>query len=222
MTTIGVVVATKNAIQPALDAFTRYAPEVKVMLYVDEGLLAAVEDAGRVTQPILRRFASLVARAEESGVDGILFSCTVFSPHFAELEPFYSVPIVSVDGAMISEAAAKDGSIGLLATTGPTEKMVVSQLHQQAQRAGTTITVRSCFVKGAFDILLSDPERHDEMIFNAAKELGECDRYLLAQMSMARAAEKVAALGKPVLTSPESSVKAIMAKVEKHKLESRR
>ncbi len=139
--TIGLVFATKNAIQPALDAFTCYAPDVALQLFVDEGLLPAVQRAGGVNAPILRRFAALVARAEESGVDGILFSCSVFSPSLEALKPFFSVPLMSVDSAMIEEAAAKGGRIGVIATVEQAEKLTVEQIHEQARAQGTQVRI---------------------------------------------------------------------------------
>ncbi len=211
---IALIVATRSALQPALDAFARYAPDAAVQVFADEGLLPAVQKAGGVTPHLLRRFFSLLALAEKSGVDGILFSCSVFSPSLERLEPFFSVPLMSADSAMIAEAAARGGSVGVIATVEQAEKLTVEQLHEQARLRGKALTVRSLAVPEAFSLLPSDPQEHDALIFKAAEKLvSSCDRIVLAQISMARAAEKVAALGKPVLTSLESSVNAIMRKV---------
>lgn len=69
-------------------------------------------------------------------------------------------------------------------------------------------------VPEAFAQLANDPEGHDKAIVDAAAKLAsQCDTLLLAQISMARAAPKVAAFGKPVLTSLESSVNAIMREI---------
>ena len=214
-TKIGLIFATRNAIQPALDAFAQFAPDVETQLFVDEGLLPAVKQSGGVTAPILRRFASLLARAEESGVDGILFSCSVFSPSLAVLEPLYAVPLMSVDSAMIEEAAAKGGSIGVIATLEQARQLTVDQLAEQASRMGTDLAIHSAAVPDAFACLPADPAKHDAIVLAAAEKMApQCDSFMLAQISMARAAPLVAKLGKPVLTSMESSVNAIMSKLQ--------
>ncbi len=211
---IGVIFATRNAIQPVLDGFAHHAPGALTELFMDEGLLTAARAEGRVTPAHLRRFASLVARAEESGVDGILFSCTFFSPYRAALEPFFSVPLMGVDEAMLEEAAATDGTVGVIAGVEETEKLSVAQLRAQAEKRGTAITVLSATAVGAFEILPSDPEKHDALVLEAARAMAaRVDRIVLAQMSMSRVAPRVASLGKPVLTSMESAVKAIMRAV---------
>ena len=211
---IGLIFATRAAIEPTLEGFARYAPEAELQIFMDEGLLPAVQQAGGVTPPILRRFAALLASAEESGVDGILFSCSVFSPSLSALEPFYSVPLMSVDAAMLREAAATDGRVGVIATVPKAEELTVAQLKEQAEALGTRLTVRSAAVPEAFACLGSDPARHDALILEQAKKLApDCDRLVLAQISMARAVPLLAPLGLPVLTSLESSVRSIMRKL---------
>lgn len=213
--TIGLVFATRNAIQPALEAFAQYAPEASTQLFVDEGLLPAVTKAKGVTAPIMRRFASLVARAEESDVDGILFSCSVFSPCLSMLKPLYTVPLMSVDSAMLEEAAAMGGRIGVVATVEQAETLTVEQLKEQARIQGTKVLVSSTAVPEAFACLAVKPEEHDALILAAAEKLlPQCDAFVLAQISMARAAKTVATLGKPVFTSLESSVRAMMREID--------
>lgn len=216
---IGLIFATRNAVQPALDAFARYAPEAGTLLFVDEGLLPAVQREGGVTPALLRRFASLVARAEESGVDGILFSCSVFSPSLSILEPFFKAPVMSVDAAMLQEAARAGGRVGVIATVPKAEELTVAQLRQQAAALGTSLQIRSVAVPEAFAALEIDPARHDALIYEQAEILAkDCDRLVLAQISMARAAPALAHLGLPVLTSLESSVRSIMEKIAGHGL----
>jgi hypothetical protein len=212
---IGLIFATRNAIHPVLEAFSKYAPGTDVQIFVDEGLLSAVQEAKGVTAPILRRFASLLARAEESKVDGILFSCSVFSPSLETLKPLFVVPLMSVDSAMIAEAASRDGSVGIIATVEQAEKLSTAQLKEEALRQGTTVSIFSRAVPEAFTALPSDPDKHDKLIFEAAKQLSpNCDRFVLAQISMARAADMVESLKKPVLTSLESSINGIMRAVD--------
>ncbi len=57
-----------------------------------------------------------------------------------------------------------------------------------------------------------DGATHDRLLAEAAASLTDCDAIMLAQFSTARAREAVAAAtGRPVLTSPDSAVRAMRA-----------
>ena len=57
-----------------------------------------------------------------------------------------------------------------------------------------------------------DGAAHDALLAAAASGLAACDAIMLAQFSTARARAAVeAATGKPVLTSPDSAVRAMRA-----------
>jgi hypothetical protein len=65
--------------------------------------------------------------------------------------------------------------------------------------------------EGAMKALAAgDTQLHDELIVKAAERLADCDVLMLGQFSMARAQAQVArALSKPVLSSPDSAVRAL-------------
>ena len=92
--------------------------------------------------------------------------------------------------------------VGLLATFGPTLDTVPAEFPPGTLAA-------QALAAGAFAALnAGDVELHDHLVVDAAvRDLADCDIIALAQSSMTRAAEAVAAAtGKRVLTSPDTAV----------------
>lgn len=208
---VGVIHATLNAVQPMLDAFHRYEPSVTVLNFLDEGLLLAVNEQGGVTPEILRRFTSLIEKAVESKIDGILLSCTVFSPHVPLIKHFFPVPIVSVDGAMLEQAVNAGSRIGVIATVAAAGPTTARQIEEIAAQKGKNVQVDVAICTEAFAKLQVDPSTHDRLIRETAIALADkVDAIVLAQISMARAAVRMEEIKVPVLTSPKSSIMAIM------------
>lgn len=217
MTKIGLIHATLNAVQPMVDAFRRHEPSVTVLNFLDEGLLAAVNESGGVTPAILRRFVRLLSTAADSGVDGILLSCSVFSPSVPVISPLFAVPVVSVDAAMLETAVDMGRRIGVVATVGASGPTTAGQLAEIAGARKQQIHVEVMVSAEAFCRLQAgDANGHDELVRQKVAELSpRVDVVVLAQISMARAAKKMQDIPVPVLTSPESSIKAIMSRLKK-------
>lgn len=211
---IGLIHATFNAVHPMLDAFRQYEPSVKVLNYLDEGLLRSVNEHGGVTPMVLRQFISLLDRAADSKVDGILLSCSVFSPYIPMISPFFSMPIVSVDGAMLERAVDIGEKIGIIATVANAGPTTARQIETIASQKGKKVRVEVAVCTEAFDKLQADPLAHDKLIRDAAIALSnKVDVIVLAQISMARAVKGMADIPLPILTSPESSIRVIMQKI---------
>jgi Asp/Glu/hydantoin racemase len=209
---VGLVHATLAAVQPMVDALRRHAPHVVPMHFLDEGLLPLVNRVGLNADSVgeLRR---LVARAEASGVDGVLLSCSAYSPCVPELRGGFSVPVVSVDEAMVREAVGLGRRIGVVATVeaaGPTTRHLIEQC---AAEAGRSVDVQVRVSPEAFAALNRGAgARHDALVRAEIEALlPESDVIVLAQISMARAVEGVRGWEKPVLTSAETSIRALLA-----------
>lgn len=211
---IGLIHATLNALQPMLDAFQRYEPAATALNFLDEGLLGAVNEQGGVTPEIVRRFMRLIEKAEEAKVDGILLSCTVFSPHVPLLRQFFSIPIVTVDGAMLEQAVNMGGRIGVIATVAAAGPTTAKQIEEIARQRGKNVQVDVTVCTEAFSKLQIDPLVHDQLIRKIALNVAaKADIIVLAQISMARAAVCMEDVTVPVLTSPQSSIQAIMQQI---------
>lgn len=159
---------------------------------------------------------ALLERAAEAKVDGILLSCSVFSPYVPLVSHFFTVPIVSVDRDMLEQAVSAGEKIGVIATVAAAGPTTAQQIEKIARSRGKKVQVHVALCPKAFAKLQSDPEGHDRLIReNAAALAADVDVIVLAQISMARATSGMTDIGVPVLTSPEISIEAMMKKLSR-------
>ena len=215
---IGLVHATMNPLQPIYEAFRRLAPDVRPLSFMDEGLMDELNRTGEVTPRMLERLLDLARRAEESGAQAILLTCSAFSPYVEQIGGQLGVPMQSADGAMLEAAGRRtSGRIAVLATLGSAGPTTARQLEQLAAVLGKQVQVEHAIVPGARDALArGDMAAHDDIVRRAIRERdGACDVIVLAQMSMAGAGRGVAvSAGTSVISSPDYGVKAIMQAAE--------
>lgn len=202
---IALIHALRHSPPPIEAAFARLWPEAALMNLLDDSLWADLSRAGRITEAMTGRFLSLASYARATGADGILFTCSAFGPCIEVVQrALLPLPVLKPNEAMIEEAEAVGGRIGLLASFGPT-------LQSMPPEFPGPLTVTPKLAEGALAALdRGDGAEHDRLAALAARALAECDAIALAQFSMARAATAVAeATGKPVLTTPDSAVRKL-------------
>lgn len=202
---ITLIHALKHSIAPIEVAFGRLWPDASLMNLLDDSLSRDLARDGALTPGMTERFLSLGRYARGTGADGILFTCSAFGPCIEavarELAP---IPVLKPNEAMIEDAVAMGGRIGLLATFGPTLESMPPEFP-----AGTRI--ERSLADGALAALdRGDAAEHDRLAAAAAERIKACDVIALAQFSLARAADAVhAATGRPVLTTPDSAVRKL-------------
>lgn len=211
---VGLVHATLAAVTPLVEACRRIAPDVTLLHFLDEGLLPLAEREGLAVNAV-GELERLVARAVASGVDGVLLTCSTFSPAAPDLRRRCAVPLASVDEAMLGLALQHGPRIGVVATVAPAGPTTAGLLRAMAAEAGRTIEVEVAVVPEAFSALRAgDGTRHDALVQERIAGLAEkCDAIVLAQISMARAAAGAPSGGRPVLTSPETSIRHLLARI---------
>lgn len=210
---IGLIHATQNSMQPILDAFREHAPEATVLNFMDEALISELNECGMVTPSMLRRLLHLVEKADESRVDGILLTCSSFTPFVPLIRNFFETPIQSADYSMLEQAVDSGDRIAVIATVekaGPTTEQLLKEIADGRKKE---VAIHTVIVTEAFSALQNgEAARHDQIIQQKISELSiENDVVVLAQFSMARALKGLQERPKPVLTSPEVSVKSMMA-----------
>ena len=208
MTRIALIHALAHSVAPINDELQNVWPEAVRMNLLDDSLSADLAHSGQGLDAAMhQRFESLAAYAEGTGAQAILFTCSAFGPCIEAValrRPH--MPVLKPNEAMIDEAVALGGRIGLIATFGPTLESMPPEFP-----AGTDL--RLALADGALDALnAGDVGRHDALAVEAAVRLkGQGGTAIaLAQFSLARAAGVVrAATGLPVLTTPGSAVRAL-------------
>lgn len=200
---ITLIHALAHSPPPVLDAFRRLWPEAELMNLLDDSLSGDLEKDGHLTEAMSVRFHVLSQYAFATGSNGILFTCSAFGRCIDRVKAQSGgKPVLKPNEAMIEEAVAHGGRVGLLATFAPTLSSMPGEFP-----AGTDVVPK--LADGALEALnRGNASAHDALVVKAARELKDCDVIALAQFSLARAAQAVAAAtGKPVLTTPESAVR---------------
>jgi maleate cis-trans isomerase len=202
---IALIHALRHSPPPVEEAFRRLWPEATLMNLLDDSLSADLECDGRLTDRMTQRFKVLAQYAFATGADAILFTCSAFGPCIDAVKAEAGGrPVLKPNEAMIDEAAAIGGTVGLLATFAPT-------LASMPQEFPAGVQVRTALAAGAMDALnRGQAATHDALALQAAKTLKDCDVIALAQFSLARASAAIeAATGKRVLTTPDSAVRRL-------------
>ena len=202
---IALIHALRHSPPPVEAAFARAWPEAVLMNLLDDSLSADLARDGSLTQGMTDRFLTLAQYAVDTGADAILFTCSAFGPCIeACARAFPKIPVLKPNEAMIEEAVGASRRIGLLATFPAT-------LVSMPPEFPAGVTLVSKLAEGALDALnRGDRAGHDRLVAEAAAGMQGCDVIVLAQFSMADAADQVAeATGKTVFTTPDSAVRRL-------------
>jgi Asp/Glu/hydantoin racemase len=205
MTRVALIHALRHSPPPIEAAFAAAWPEARLMNLLDDSLSADLARAGAVTPAMTDRFLALARYAAGTGAEGILFSCSAFGPCIeVAARALAPLPVLKPNEAAIDEVCGLGRRIGLLASFPASLASIPAEFPPGVE-------VLPCLAAGAMAALdAGDGARHDALVAEAARDLRGCDAILLAQFSLARAAEGVAAAtGRPVVTTPGSAVRRL-------------
>ncbi len=211
MTRLALIHALMHSIAPINEALARDWPDCERMNLLDDSLSADLARMGKLDDTMTARFVALGDYAAATGAQAILFTCSAFGPCIdAVKRRLPALPVLKPNEAMIDEAAATvradGGCIGLVASFAPT-------LASMTPEFPAGLPLRTALADGALAALdRGDGRAHDHAVVEAARALRDqgCTVLALAQFSLARAAQPVArATGLPVLTTPDSAVRAL-------------
>ncbi|RZI92399.1 MAG: arylsulfatase [Variovorax sp.] len=212
MPRIALIHALAHSVAPINEAFARDWPAAGRMNLLDDSLSADLARNGRGLDAAMHeRFARLAQYAVDTGAEGILFTCSAFGSCIEAVARTHApMPVLKPNEAMIAEVAHGEGTLGLIATFAGT-------LQSMPPEFPSHITLLTGLAEGALEALnAGDVQQHDALIVAEALALREkgCTRIALAQFSMARArAACEAATGLPVLTTVDSAVRALKARL---------
>lgn len=210
---IGLIHATMNSVPPILEAF-KGQENVDLVSFMDEGIIYELNETNKVTPEMIERLSYLADKAIESNVDGILFTCSSFSPYVPAIAEKLPVPVQSSDSSMIEQAIEKSEEIIVIATVkaaGPTTKRM---LEEAAARKRRPVKVDVYLLPEAFQALQNgNGEEHDRLIQEKIADLPDAKVIILAQYSMARAAAGIS--DERVITAPAAAVEGIIEETEK-------
>lgn len=211
MTRIALLHALAHSVAPINEALARDWPDAQRMNLMDDSLSADLAAAGTLDAAMHQRFERLADYAFDAGCDAILFTCSAFGPCIEAVARRHAPkPVLKPNEAMVAEAVAHGGPIGLVASFAPTLASMPPEFPP-----GTDL--RCALAAGALDALnAGDVASHDARVADAAATLAAqgCRVIALAQFSLARARAAVAArTGLPVLTTVDSAVAELKRRV---------
>ncbi|MBB6731029.1 aspartate/glutamate racemase family protein [Cohnella zeiphila] len=216
MKTVVAVYTGQGLAEPMRDIYRELLPDCRIVTIVDDSLIHDVVKAGQVTPAVTRRLIQYYQNGAEMGADAIFNTCSSVGEVAELARGIVDAPIVRIDDAMTYEAASKYERIGVLATLPTTLEPTKRLLRRQAEKLGKPVAIVDGLAEGAYDALVGgSPERHDQILLETAERVaGQADALVLAQGSMARMEERLAALGIPVLSSPYRGVLAVKKLLE--------
>jgi Asp/Glu/hydantoin racemase len=185
-------------------------PGVETFNIVDDSLVRAIGRKGSLTADIARRVAAYIESAEAGGADHVLVTCSSIGPAVEAAAGFVGIPVLRVDQPMADQAVRTGRRIGVVATLPTTLHPTADLVRRRAAVAGREIELTARLCEGAFEALMAgDAARHDALVGAALRELAtQVDVILLAQASMARVVESLAASDRkvPILASPAIAI----------------
>ena len=211
---IAVINATKVSVEP-VDQAAKAFPEVEIFHFMDEGMSWLGKQEGRISGKNLSRMISLIHSAEELGVDGILLSCTIFSPFIDQLKLCTDLPLVAADIGVFEKAARMYQKIGAIVSFGPTMDSVAWVVDRCKKTANPDFDVEIRLADGAFDAAAAgNDDLHNQIIYETAKSFQGKEAIVLSQMSQLRALPLFANYPIPVLTSPSVSLELLIEQIK--------
>jgi Asp/Glu/hydantoin racemase len=216
MPRIALIHATPAAVDPIRAAFAEAWPEPDLVNLLDDSLSRDRALVPDLTDGIYSRFDALGAYSVAIGADGILFTCSAFGPAIERVASAVAIPVLKPNEAMFAEAIAIGGKIGMLATFEPSIASMAAEFKVDAAKAGADVTLQSVFVPDAMAALVAgNRDRHDRLVAETAPALRHCKAIMLAQFSMAPAADGLRHRlpDMPVLTSPGAAVAAMKSRI---------
>jgi Asp/Glu/hydantoin racemase len=208
MPRIALIHAVTVAMVPVHDAFRQLWPEAECVDILDTSLSRDRERDGRLTEAMVGRFLLLAKYAEDTGADGILFTCSAFGEAIEAAATKTNIPVLKPNEAMFEAALAAGKRLGMLATFEPSVAGMEAEFRDIAGKVKSGATLDSFCVAGAMKALQAgDGAEHDERLAIAAPRFADYDAVMLAHFSTSRAAAAVkAAVRCPVLTAPGAAV----------------
>ena len=216
---IAVLNATKVSIAPVDQAAKEY-PEIEVLHLMDEGMSWLGKREGKISDQNINRMIRLFRSAEELNVDGILLSCTIFSPYIERLQASTKLPVVAADIGVFEKAALQYQRVGAVVSFAPTLESVAWVVEWCRQRIRPDFDVEIRFADGALEAAAAgDEKKHNRLVYETAASFRNKEAIILSQMSQIRALplfEAMPLAGNepvPVMTSPSVSLGLLIEKI---------
>ncbi len=208
---VALVSITINAVAPITEYIQKHVPELQPVNYLDGYLMEKVRKEGGITDASMGRMTRMLSTACEDGNEGIIITCTVFSPYQPALQQLFSVPVICADAAMLDRLAVQPGKTAIICTFGGTVDVTRNSYFKYRRLHGMPEEVDMYPVPEAFRAAQQgDMQTCNALIAEKMKELDEAyDQIALAQISMAGAADLLELHHAKLFTSPQCALEQL-------------
>ena len=190
MKRIGVVAAVHGALAPARNSFQSLWPGAQTVDLYDEYLYFLYHRENRVTPEMYERVRDLLTLSARSGVDGIVFTGSLWTECVKACRDDFEVPVLAAYDSLIEKVLDTGASRMALIAAEP--GTITSFEKDFKAAANDTVELEAVYVDHAMDVLAAgDRAKHDQIVIDAANQLTTHDVLLLAQFSMESVAEQL-------------------------------
>lgn len=199
-------IATFSALMAELGA------DIPVRHRVDETLLSDAVRAGGVTPALADRLACVIAGTAAGGAALVVCTCSTLGGPAEQAGVGLGIPVLRIDRGLAERAVAAGRRCLVAAcletTLGPTTAL----LREVAAMRGVAIELRCALFDDAWAKFLSgDRDGYHRMIAAGLVSMrGDAEVVVLAQASMAGAADHCPGFGIPILSSPRIGTEAVI------------
>ena len=210
MKKIAFVNITPNCIGPMINALKKFGM-IKPSQYMDSTIQDEIARDGYITDRCMGKMLTMISNACKDQVDGIVVTCTMFSKYVKIFNELFSIPIIAADVAMMEKASKKGGKYALLCTFHGTKEASTTHLKKYCEMSGKEYFIDTYVLEDAYEqAQKGNLKKHNEIIKNKIELIDkEYDNIVLAQMSMADAADLAKISHAQIYTSPESALETI-------------
>jgi hypothetical protein len=187
-------------------------PSVAGSHAVIEDVLARAVETGSVTDAMRLETENAIRALADDGATVVVCTCSTIGG-VAEATTLPGVHVMRIDRPMAEQAVASGRRIVVAATLPSTLQPTIGLIRQVADRVGREVDIAESLCRDAW----SHFERGDRLAYAQAitdsvtRACTPADIVVLAQASMAPAAELIRQRGIPALASPELGVRAAIA-----------
>jgi hypothetical protein len=210
------LVHTSPAHIPTFDALlAELAPDITARHVADSSLLSEACTHGRVTPELAGRIQNVVRAAAAGGESIVLCTCSSIAPATLDAAEPGRLTVLRVDAPMAREAVASGPRITVAATLQTTLTPTRDLILSAAEEMGRPIEITELLCASAWQKFeAGDHAGYDrDVAHQLERAAAATDVIVLAQASMAAAAQLCPDLPVPVLTSPRSGIQAAIAAV---------
>lgn len=215
MKKIALLSITLNAVNPMTN-YLLSKPDITVVNYLDSYLSEKIKRDGVINDDSMGRLLQMLALACRDGADGIILTCTVFSPYVERFQSLFSVPVIGADTAMFDAVGRHGGSTALLCTFEATLVPSKNQLTASYLKNSSEGEIKVFWLEDAYNALQQqDLKNHNDCIIRQARLLDGCyDNIVFAQISMAEAAAGLTLEKSRVFTSPQAAYEQLLKQMK--------